>query len=129
MSSYKNKQVKASESPFKSSSNRRQYVQIFTTDLPFNVDKIFYKGLITENKTISRDLVGDVKARFKNIVGGEIKAWSKLLSQGRYNILNEMVYQAQEVGANAIIGLKIETTSLDFAVVDIMIYGTAIYYE
>ena len=65
---------------------------------------------------------------FKSLVGGEIKGLSKLTSDLRDELLWELKEKAAQAGANAIVGLRMETNIIAGGVVDMVAYGTAVYF-
>ena len=92
-----------------------------------------------ENRTISRTLgvvsgqsirarhVGkDILAGLRNLVGGEITEYSKLMAESRQQAMDRMVKAAQEKGADAIVGIRFTTSMLQAGASEIFIYGTAV---
>lgn len=104
-------------------------VQVWTTAVPECMKNIKYKGLVIVNKTKSRNAIADVKAVIQSLVGGEIKSMTKLTQKLRNELLEEAKAQAEYLGANAIIGLQLETSTVFEGILDIVLYGTAVYYE
>ena len=92
-----------------------------------------------ENRTISQTLgvvsgqsiraryVGkDILAGLRNLVGGEITEYSKLMAESRQQAMDRMVKAAQEKGADAIVGIRFTTSMLQAGASEIFIYGTAV---
>ena len=83
-------------------------------------------GLV-QGSTIRAKHVGrDLMAGLKNIVGGELKGYTELLSHARQQATDRMVAQAQELGANAVINVRYSTSSVAQGAAEILAYGTAV---
>ena len=74
-------------------------------------------------------MFSDIGAGFKSMVGGEIKAMTKLTKDLRNELIFEAMEQAKALGANAITGVRIETSSVFEGILDCVLYGTAVYYS
>ena len=83
-------------------------------------------GLVRGTATRSRHLGKDVAALFKNIVGGEIEEYTKLLAESREQALDRARAQAQAMGADAIIALRYSSSMIATGVAEILAYGTAV---
>ena len=77
----------------------------------------------------SRNVVADIGAGLKSLVGGELKGVSKLTRETREELINEATEKAKEMGANAITGLRIETNTIFEGSVDMVLYGTAVHVQ
>ncbi len=83
-------------------------------------------GLV-QGSTIRAKHVGkDIMAGFKNIVGGELKGYTELLVEARQEAVHRMKKQAEELGANAIINVRMATSSVAQGAAEILAYGTAV---
>ena len=80
------------------------------------------QGSTIRAKHFGRDLM----AGFKNIVGGELKGYTELLQESRNQALERMCRQAEELGANAVINVRIATSSVAAGAAEILAYGTAV---
>ena len=86
-------------------------------------------GLV-QGSTIRAKHVGkDFVAGLKNIVGGELKAYTELLQESRAEATNRMIAQARELGANAVINVRFTTSSVAQGASEILSYGTAVLVE
>jgi uncharacterized protein YbjQ (UPF0145 family) len=74
-------------------------------------------------------MFSDVGAGFKSMVGGEIKSMTKLTKDLRNELILEAMEQAKSMGANAITGIRLETSSVFEGILDCVLYGTAIHYN
>jgi uncharacterized protein YbjQ (UPF0145 family) len=77
----------------------------------------------------SRNLLVNVGAVFQSMVGGNISAWTRLCEQTRADAFEIMVQHATELGANAIIGARYDTTEISAGVTEVLAYGTAVIVE
>jgi len=99
-----------------------------TQDIPGKkIVKTF--GLVKGNTIRARNLGRDIVAAFKNIVGGEIEEYTKLLAQSREQAMDRMIASAEELGANGIIGIRFSTSYIMQSAAEIMVYGTAVIVE
>ena len=98
-----------------------QAVEVYTTNEPCMNKTLEYKGLVLASKVKSRNMFSDIGCGFKSLVGGEIKGLSKLTSDIRDELLWELKEKAANIGANAIVGLRMETNSVFEDVLDIKI--------
>lgn len=86
-------------------------------------------GLV-QGSTIRAKHVGkDFVAGLKNIVGGELTAYTELLQESRAEATNRMIAQARELGANAVINVRFTTSSVAQGASEILSYGTAVLVE
>jgi len=86
-------------------------------------------GLVKGNTIRARHIGKDIVAVFKNIVGGEILEYTKLMAESREQALDRMVEDAKSQGANAIIGVYITTSMISQGAAEIMAYGTGVQVE
>ena len=71
----------------------------------------------------------DIMAGLRSIVGGEVTEYAKLLAESREQAIDRMTDQAEELGANAIIGLQFQTSVIMKGAAEMMAYGTAVVVE
>jgi uncharacterized protein YbjQ (UPF0145 family) len=71
----------------------------------------------------------DILAGLRNVVGGEMKAYTELMQEARTQATDRMVEQAKAVGANAILNVRYTTTSITMGAAEILAYGTAVILE
>ena len=77
----------------------------------------------------SRNVFATIGATLQTIVGGNITVWTKLCEQTRVDAFDIMIQHATEVGANAVIGARYDTTELAQGVTEVLAYGTAVIVE
>jgi uncharacterized protein YbjQ (UPF0145 family) len=83
-------------------------------------------GIVKGNTVRARNIGRDILAIFKNIVGGEIEEYTKLMAESREQALERMMKQAEELGANAVIGVRFSTSYIMGSAAEILTYGTAV---
>lgn len=83
-------------------------------------------GLVRGNTIRARNVGRDIMAGLRNIVGGEIKDYTRMLSQARDQALERMVRDAESKGANAILGVRFTTSQTMASAAEILAYGTAV---
>ncbi len=86
-------------------------------------------GLVRGNTVRARHLGRDILAAFRNLVGGEVTEYRKLMAESREQSLDQMVEEAGELGANAIISVRITTSMISQGMAEILMYGTAVHVE
>jgi len=86
-------------------------------------------GLVKGNTIRARHIGKDIMATLRNIVGGEIMDYTKLLAESREQAMDRMIQQAQELGANAIVAIRFGTSSIMQAAAEMLVYGTAVIIE
>lgn len=86
-------------------------------------------GLVRGNTIRARHVGRDISAALKNIVGGEITDYTKMMAESREQALDRMVDEAKSKGANAIIGIRFTTSMIMQSASEILVYGTAVFVE
>ena len=77
----------------------------------------------------SRNIFATIGASLQTIVGGNITVWTQLCEQTRADAFEIMIQHATEIGANAVIGTRYDTTELSQGVTEVLCYGTAVVVE
>ena len=86
-------------------------------------------GLVKGNTIRARHLGRDIVAGFRNIVGGEIVEYTKMLAESREQALDRMQEEAEKLGANAVVGMRFITASIMGGAAELLAYGTAVVVE
>lgn len=86
-------------------------------------------GIVRGNTIRARHIGKDIIAVFKNLFGGEIEEYTKLLAESREQAMDRMTEEAKAVGANAIIDCRFSTSYIMANAAEILVYGTAVYIE
>ena len=77
----------------------------------------------------SRNIFATIGAGLQTIVGGNITVWTNLCEQTRADAFEILIQHATEIGANAIIGARYDTTEIGQGVTEVLAYGTAVIVE
>jgi uncharacterized protein YbjQ (UPF0145 family) len=83
-------------------------------------------GLVRGNTIRARHLGKDILAGLRNLVGGEIAEYTKLLGESREQAIDRMIEEAQKLGANAIVGIRFSTSEVMTHAAEILAYGMAV---
>ncbi|HEY8412011.1 MAG TPA: YbjQ family protein [Pyrinomonadaceae bacterium] len=104
--------------------------QMVTTafDLP-NYRIVQNLGVVRGIVVRSRNVFATIGATLQTIVGGNITVWTNLCEQTRVDAFDIMIQHATEIGANAVIGARYDTTELAQGVTEVLAYGTAVIVE
>ena len=87
------------------------------------------KGLVQGNTIRAKHLGRDIAAGFKNLVGGELKGYTELLTESRRQAIERMIGQAQQLGANAVVNVRFTTSAVTQGAAELYAYGTAMVVE
>ena len=99
---------------------------ISTTESINNMEIVETIGLISANSIRARHVGRDIMAGFRNLVGGEVLEYSRLLSDSREEAVRRLERKASSVGANAIVGMRFMTSMVMGGAAEILAYGTAV---
>lgn len=87
------------------------------------------KGLVQGNTVRAKHAGRDIAASFKNLVGGELKGYTELLTESRRQATERMMAQAEQLGANAIVNVRFTTSAVTAGAAELYAYGTAVVAE
>ena len=85
--------------------------------------------LVKGNTIRARHIGKDILAAFRNIVGGEIYEYTKLMAESREQALDRMKESAEQMGANAVISVISTTSMISQGAAELMVLGTAVIIE
>ncbi len=86
-------------------------------------------GLVRGNTVRARHLGRDLLAVFRNLVGGEVHEYTKLMAECREQALDRMIEEAKSLGANAVVGVRFTSSEILANAAEILVYGTAAIIE
>ena len=86
-------------------------------------------GVVRGIMVRSRNIFATIGAGLQTIVGGNITVWTKLCEDTRADAFEIMIQHATEIGANAVLGARYDTTELSQGVTEVLCYGTAVIVE
>lgn len=77
----------------------------------------------------SRGIGGNIMAGLKSLVGGEIKQYTAMLEDSRKQAMDRMIINANQMGANAIVMMRYDSSEIGSSMSEIVAYGTAVVVE
>lgn len=83
-------------------------------------------GLVQGNTVRAKHLGRDIGAGLKNLVGGELRAYTELMTDARRESMQRMIDQATALGANAIVNVRFATSQIANGAAELYAYGTAV---
>ena len=86
-------------------------------------------GVVSGSTVRAKHIGKDIMAGFKNIVGGELKAYTELIAEARQDAIGRMVREAESLGANAVVNIRFSTSSVAQGAAELFAYGTAVVVE
>ncbi|HEY9060477.1 MAG TPA: YbjQ family protein [Pseudobacteroides sp.] len=105
----------------------RRYI---TTTFSFDDKKVVsYLGIVRGITVRSRSIVGNIGAGIQSIFGGNISLYTELCERARQEAFEIMVQHADQIGANAIIGMRYDANEVSQGITEVLCYGTAVRIE
>jgi uncharacterized protein YbjQ (UPF0145 family) len=86
-------------------------------------------GLVVGNTVQSRNIGKDITQGLKNLVGGELKAYTELLAFSRIEATDRMIAEANKLGADAVINVRYSSASIVQGGAEVVAYGTAVRFR
>lgn len=86
-------------------------------------------GLVRGNTIRCRHVGHDIMAQLRNIVGGEVSDYTKMIAESREQSLDRLIVEAESMGANAIVGLRFSTSTILAGAAELLAYGTAVVID
>ena len=83
-------------------------------------------GLVRGNTIRARHIGKDIMAALKNIAGGEVMEYTKLMAESREEALDRMVTEAETLGADAVVNIRFITCQIMQGAAELLVYGTAV---
>jgi uncharacterized protein YbjQ (UPF0145 family) len=102
---------------------------IVTTDFVPGKEVKEFKGFVRGNTVQSKHIGKDLLAGLRTIVGGEITEYTEMMDDARQKAIGRMVEDAKSKGANAIIGMRLQSAAVMQNTSEIIAYGTAVLVE
>ena len=99
---------------------------ISTTDKIEGKVIVKHLGLVRGNTIRARHVGRDIIAVLRNMVGGEISDYTKMMAESCEQAMDRMIEEAKNKGANAVVGLKFTTSMVMQAASEFLVYGTAV---
>ena len=86
-------------------------------------------GMVKGNTIRARHVGQDILAQFKNVVGGEIKEYTKMMAEARDQAVDRMLAEADALGADGVINVRYSTSYVMGGAAEILVYGAAVRLE
>lgn len=102
---------------------------VCTTDVLPDRRVVRTLGLVRGSTVRCMHVGHDIVAALRNLVGGEIEEYTKMLAEAREEALDRMIADAEALGADAVLGLRYATSDIAAGAAEILIYGTAVVLE
>ncbi len=102
---------------------------VVTSETVANKRVVRTLGLVRGNTVRARHIGKDIMAGLRNIVGGEVHEYAKLIAESREQALDRMVEDAAELGANAIVATRFTTSVMMGGAAELLAIGTAVIVE
>ncbi len=83
-------------------------------------------GIVKGNTIRAKHIGKDIVAGLRQIVGGELKEYTEMLTDARKQSMQRMVEEATSLGADAIINVRFTTSQIMSSAAEILVYGTAV---
>ncbi len=104
-------------------------MQVVSTETVPGHEIVEALGVVRGNTVEARNIGRDITQSLRNITGGELKGYSELLTRARDEALERMEAHAAEVGADAVVNVRLETSEIIDGGAEVIAYGTAVRLE
>jgi uncharacterized protein YbjQ (UPF0145 family) len=101
-------------------------MQVVTIETVPDHEVVETLGIARGNTVKARNVGRDITQSIRNITGGELKAYSELLTDARDEALERMVEDAQSLGADAVVNVRLESSEIANGGSEVIAYGTAV---
>jgi len=86
-------------------------------------------GLVRGQSVRARHLGRDIQAGIRSIVGGKVGVYAELLERSREEAIDTMTAEAEKLGANAVVAVRMSTADIMGSAAEVLVYGTAVVTE
>jgi uncharacterized protein YbjQ (UPF0145 family) len=101
---------------------------VTTNDLP-GYRVVAVHGMVRGNTIRARHIGRDITAVLRNLAGGEITEYTKMMAEAREQAIDRMIEEADALEANAILGVRFQTSMVQSGAAEMLCYGTAVTVE
>jgi uncharacterized protein YbjQ (UPF0145 family) len=101
-------------------------VLVVTTETVPGSATVEVLGLVRGSTVRAKHIGADIVASLRNLVGGEVREYAALLAGAREQALDRMVAEAERLGADAVVAVRMETSQIQNAASEVVCYGTAV---
>ena len=102
---------------------------VTNTETVAGYDVVAVRGLVQGNTVRAKHAGRDIAAGLKNLMGGELKGYTELLTESRREAMQRMLAQAEQLGANAVVNVRFTTSAVTAGAAELYAYGTAVTVE
>lgn len=107
----------------------RHRLLLTTVDAPPGKRIVRVLGVVRGNSVRARHVGRDIIAALRNLIGGEIREYTKLLAEAREQAMDRMADQAATLGANGVVCMRLTTSMVMGGAAEMLAYGTAVVLE
>ena len=107
----------------------RNDIMVVTTETIPGKKIVKTLGLVRGNTIRARHIGRDIMAALRNLVGGEVTDYTKMMAEAREQALDRMIAEARALGANAVVGVRFATSFVMQGAAELLAYGTAVVVE
>ena len=83
-------------------------------------------GLVKGNTVRAKWFGKDIIASFRNLIGGEVKEYTEMMSESRNQAIERMIIEAESLGADAVVGVRFTTSQTSPGAAEFLVFGTAV---
>jgi uncharacterized protein YbjQ (UPF0145 family) len=99
---------------------------VVTTPDVFEMKVVETLGMVRGSSVRSRHVGRDIIAVFRNIAGGEVHEYTKMIAETREQAVDRMIEEAQALGADAVVAVRFQTSTVMSGAAEMLCYGTAV---
>lgn len=99
---------------------------VLTTDTVPGREITAALGLVRGSTVRAKHVGSDIVAALRNVVGGEVREYVQLLAAAREQALDRMMAEAEQLGADAVVAVRLETSTIQGGASEVIAYGTAV---
>jgi len=103
-------------------------IVVTTPDVP-GMRVVQTLGLVRGNTIRTRHVGKDILAALRNLAGGEIREYTKMMAEAREQAIDRMVEEAEALGADAVVVVRFQTVEMMRGAAEMLCYGTAVRLE
>lgn len=101
---------------------------VTTSDVP-GMEIVSTLGLVRGNSIRARHLGRDIMAALRNVAGGEIREYTKMMAEAREQAIDRMIEEAEALDADAVVAVRFQTSMVVSGAAEMLCYGTAVRLE
>ena len=103
-------------------------IVVTTAEIPGHIVTNTF-GLVRGSSIRARHVGKDIMAGLRNLAGGEVHEYSKMLAESREQAIDRMLEEAEALGANAVLSVRFQTSMVMAGAAEMLCYGTAVTIE